>query len=69
MAIYQDLVELFGFDHHYNRIKRFVRRLRRKDPHQYGRLEFLLGEEAQMDYGTGAPTLCKGKTLLRGSLG
>ncbi len=58
MAIYQDLVELFGFSHRYNSVKRFVRGLKRKDPRQYDRLEFLPGEECQVDYGTGAPTLC-----------
>ena len=57
MAIYQDLVERFGFTHKYNSVKRFVRGLKRKDPRQYDRLEFLPGEEAQVDYGTGAPTL------------
>ncbi len=57
MAIYQDLVELFGFPHRYNSVKRFVRLLRKKDPEQYDRLEFLMGEEAQVDYGQGAPTL------------
>lgn len=57
MAIYQDLVERFGFDHQYNSVKRFVRGLKRKDPRQYDRLEFLPGEESQVDYGTGAPTL------------
>ena len=57
MAIYQDLVELFGFTHRYNSVKRFVRGFKRKDPHQYDRLEFLPGEEGQVDYGTGAPTL------------
>jgi transposase/5S rRNA maturation endonuclease (ribonuclease M5) len=57
MAIYQDLVELFGFTHKYNSVKRFVRGLRKKDPKQYDRLEFLPGEEAQVDYGTGALTL------------
>jgi len=57
MAIYQDLVELFGFTHRYNSVKRFVRGLKRKDPHQYDRLEFFPGEESQVDYGTGAPTL------------
>jgi transposase/5S rRNA maturation endonuclease (ribonuclease M5) len=57
MAMYQDLVELFGFSHRYNSVKRFVRGLKRKDPHQYDRLEFLPGEESQVDYGTGAPTL------------
>ena len=57
MAIYQDLVELFAFTHRYNSVKRFVRLLKRKDPEQYDRLEFLMGEEAQVDYGQGAPTL------------
>jgi transposase/5S rRNA maturation endonuclease (ribonuclease M5) len=57
MAIYQDLVERFGFTHRYNSVKRFVRRLRGKDPQQYDRLEFLPGEESQVDYGTGAATL------------
>jgi transposase/5S rRNA maturation endonuclease (ribonuclease M5) len=57
MAIYQDLVELFGFSHRYNSVKRFVRLLKKKDPEQYDRLEFLMGEEAQADYGQGALTL------------
>jgi len=57
MAIYQDLVELFGFTHRYNSVKRFVRLLKKKDPEQYDRLEFLMGEEAQADYGQGALTL------------
>ncbi len=57
MAIYQDLVELFAFTHRYNSVKRFVRGLKRKDPQQYDRLEFLMGEEGQVDYGRGAPTL------------
>jgi len=56
-AIYQDLVERFGFNHRYNSVKRFVRGLKKRDPKQYDRLEFLPGEEAQVDYGTGALTL------------
>ncbi|TNF46177.1 IS21 family transposase [bacterium] len=62
MAIYQDLVERFGFMHRYNSVKRFVRGLKRKDPRQYDRLEFLPGEESQVDYGKGALTLhCNGR--------
>jgi transposase/5S rRNA maturation endonuclease (ribonuclease M5) len=57
MAIYQDLKELFTFTHRYNSVKRFVRLLKKKDPDQYDRLEFLMGEEAQVDYGQGALTL------------
>ncbi len=60
MAIYQDLVEMFGFTHRYNSVKRFVRGLKSKDPQQFDRLEFLMGEEAQVDYGQGAPTLHAG---------
>ena len=57
MAIYQDLVEQFNFNHKYNSVKRFVRGLRRRAPEQFDRLEFLPGEEAQVDYGQGAMTL------------
>ncbi|HYA13457.1 MAG TPA: IS21 family transposase [Syntrophales bacterium] len=56
-AIYQDLVEQFSFTHKYNSVKRFVRGLKRKDPEQYDRLEFLPAEEAQVDYGRGGKTL------------
>ena len=38
MAIYQDLVERFGFTHRYNSVKRFVRGLKGRDPQQYDRL-------------------------------
>jgi transposase/5S rRNA maturation endonuclease (ribonuclease M5) len=65
MAIYQDLVELFAFTHRYNSVKRFVRKLKKKDPQQYDRLEFLMGEEAQVDYGQGAPTLHSNGKYLR----
>jgi len=57
VSIYQDLVERFGFTNKYNSVKRFVRGLKREDPKQFDRLEFLPGEEAQVDYGTGAKTL------------
>ncbi|MBN2109433.1 MAG: IS21 family transposase, partial [Deltaproteobacteria bacterium] len=57
MAIYQDMVEQFAFAHRYNSVKRFVRSLRKKEPQQFDRLEFLPGEEAQVDYGEGALTL------------
>ena len=57
VAIYQDLVEQFGFSHRYNSVKRFVRALRKKQPQQFDRLEFLPGEEAQVDYGEGALTI------------
>lgn len=56
VSIYQDLVERFGFSHRYNSVKRYVRGLKRINPEQYDRLEFLPGEEAQVDYGQGALT-------------
>lgn len=55
-AIYQDLVDRFGFTHRYNSVKRYVRGLKRREPEQFDRLEFLPGEEAQVDYGQGALT-------------
>ena len=55
-AIYQDLVDRFGFLARYNSVKRFVRALRRVEPEQFDRLEFAPGEEAQVDYGEGALT-------------
>lgn len=57
MAIYQDLVDQYGFASRYNSVKRFCRSLRQTEPAQFDRLEFLPGEEAQVDYGEGALTL------------
>lgn len=56
VSIYQDLVEAHGFAHQYNSVKRFVGRLRARAPERFDVLEFLPGEEAQVDYGLGAPT-------------
>lgn len=56
VSIYQDLVEGHGFAHQYNSVKRFVGRLRARAPERFDVLEFLPGEEAQVDYGLGAPT-------------
>lgn len=57
VSIYQDLVETHGFTHAYNSVKRFVATLKRRAPKRFDVLEFLPGEEAQVDYGQGAPTL------------
>jgi transposase len=57
MAIYQELVDERGFTHRYNSVKRFCRGLKKKDPEQFDRLDFLPGEEAQVDYGEGALAL------------
>jgi transposase len=56
MAIYQELVDTRGFSSRYNSVKRFCRGLRCREPEQFDRLEFSAGEEAQVDYGEGAPT-------------
>ena len=56
-SIYQDLVETRQFDHAYNSVKRFVARLKARDPERFDVLEFLPGEEAQVDLGQGALTL------------
>lgn len=56
-AIYQDLVEGFGFEHRYNSVKRFVRGLKAREPERFDVLESLPGEEAQVDFGLGALTL------------
>jgi transposase len=64
-AIYQDLVDQFGFTQRYNSVKRFCRGLRAREPEQFDRLEFLPGEEAQVDYGEGAPSLYPGSARYR----
>ena len=50
-----DLVEQHGFASRYNSVKRFVRTLKRRDPERFDVLESTAGEEAQVDFGTGAP--------------
>ena len=59
-AVYQDLVDLHGFDGAYNSVKRFAATLRHKAPEQFDRLSFQPGEEMQVDYGEGAPTRVPG---------
>lgn len=59
VSIHQDLVEQHGFSHGYNSVKRFVTKLRAREPERFDVLEFLPGEEAQVDWGEGAPTLHK----------
>ena len=43
-SIYQDLVEHHGFAHRYNSVKRFVRRLKAREPERFDVLESLPGE-------------------------
>jgi transposase len=59
VAIYQDLVERHGFAQRYGSVKRFVARLKAREPERFDVLEFAPGEEAQVDYGQGALTRFK----------
>jgi len=68
VSIYQELVDAHGFPHRYNSVKRFVGRLKRREPERYDVLEFLPGEEAQVDYGQGAPTRTASGKYLRPAL-
>jgi transposase len=65
MAIYQDLVDRFGFAGAYNSVKRFAGKLRQREPEQFDRLNFLPGEEMQVDYGEGALTRVPGTDRYR----
>ncbi|MEK7995848.1 MAG: IS21 family transposase [Planctomycetota bacterium] len=53
--IYQDLVTERAFPGRYDAVKRYVRRLKKEAPERFFRLECLPGEEAQVDFGRGAP--------------
>src|SRR5439155_6006281 len=55
--IYQDLKIEVLFSGSYESVKRFVRRLRKADPARVWRIEVAAGEEAQVDFGLGAPLL------------
>jgi transposase len=53
-AIYQDLVELHGFESQYASVKRFVGKLRgTQTPEEKAVIETAPGREAQVDYGDG----------------
>jgi transposase len=63
VSIYQDLVDSHGFGAKYNSVKRFVAGLKLGVPERFDVLEYAPGEEAQVDYGQGAPMLTdNGKT-------
>ncbi len=64
-AIYQDLVDAHGFTGAYNAVKRFVARVRHREPEQFDRLSFSPGEEMQVDYGEGALTRVPGTERYR----
>jgi transposase len=54
--VYQDLQEEYGYGHSYESVKRYVRKLARRR-RAAGVMHSLPGEEAQIDFFQGAPTL------------
>lgn len=61
--IYQDLVVEYGYQASYDSVKRYVRKLKAKMPKLYARIHTAPGEEAQVDFGQGAPTKKNGRYL------
>jgi transposase len=59
--IFQDLHDDHGYAGSYYSVRRFVRRLEHKTPLPFRRLECGPGEEAQVDFGTGAPIVVEGQ--------
>lgn len=52
--IWQDLVDAYGFDAKYHSVRRYVAKLQQKTPQLVRRMEVAAGDEAQIDFGTGA---------------
>lgn len=63
--IYQDLVLEHGFADSYQSVQRFIRKLKAEAPERIWRMECQPGEEAQVDFGLGAP-IVDGSTGSRG---
>jgi len=61
VRIWQDLVADHSFANSYSSLKRFLRRLNHRCELPFRRMETPPGEEAQVDFGTGAWTLNGGK--------
>jgi len=55
--IYQDIRDEYGFNGSYYSVRRFVKRLRDDKPIPFRRMECKPGEEAQIDFGSGAPVV------------
>ena len=55
--IYQDLRDEHGFEGSYYSVRRFVNRLGQDRPIPFRRMEYLPGEQAQVDFGSAAPVL------------
>jgi len=55
--IYQDLSDEHGFTGSYYSVRRFARRLGKSQPIPFRRMECMPADEAQVDFGTGAPVV------------
>ena len=55
--IYQDLVSDHGFEAKYHSVRRYVKRFKERTPLPFRRMEVSPGEEAQLDFGQGAPVI------------
>jgi transposase len=53
--IFQDLIDEHGFEGKYPSVRRYVARLTNSHPLPFRRIEVAPGEEAQIDFGQGAP--------------
>jgi len=60
-SIYQDLYLEEEYRGSYDSVKRYIRKLQKHHKKLYARMETLPGEEGQVDFGQGAPTLKNGK--------
>ena len=60
-SIYQDLVIEYDYAGSYDSVKRYTRQLLKRSPKLYARIETPPGEEAQVDFGRGAPVLRNGR--------
>jgi transposase len=57
VRIWQDLREEYGFPASYSSVKRYIKKLGKTTPLPFRRMESNPGEEAQVDFGTGAPVI------------
>ncbi len=55
--IFQDLILEHGFEGKYHSVRRFVAKLNQSTPLPFRRIEVAPGQEAQIDFGTGAPII------------
>ena len=55
--IFQDLTKEYGFPGKYHSVRRFVAKLKHSTPLPFRRIEVAPGQEAQIDFGSGAPII------------